>query len=154
MPAVKREHGPSAVIVKVEQRDLVQVSPDRKKSRAKDGCRPPPKSRSRFTTPTTPPSGPERRKELSKEYEARRRRKRQRTEAAAATELPPKTVTDELQRKFKTSEEVLVDLTARVSQELSKLHSQGRVVLDYEEREDFLKILQHRLALLCFEEAV
>ena len=30
MPAVKSEHGPSAVIVKVEQRDLVQVSPGQK----------------------------------------------------------------------------------------------------------------------------
>ena len=127
---------------------LAEFRPE-KRCRIRQSCRLPPPKRSKWADNSTPDEGKARRKALSKVYEERRRQKKNVLDKANAIALRPKPLIDELRRDFKDVGEVLVDARARVRAELVRVRGLGRhVIVDYEEREDFLQVLDHRLGLL------
>ena len=134
----------------VEQPD--SLVPAGKKKGKKEKAPRVPVQRSKFATVSTPVNGEQRRKELGKVYEGRRKLKqtavaKAKASASAAGGLPPRSpLKDQLGKKFTTVGEVLRDAQQLVVDEQVRLEHAGRGhVVDFEERKDFLLVLQDRL---------
>ena len=143
-------------VVACEMEDsLVAAEPKKakaaRKSRAKAGCKKPPPRRSAFAGKGVPDEGVERRKALSRIYEQRRKARQDIDRKVAKSAAPGSCLRDEIAKakNFSSVTDVLRDCQVRVAHELKRVREAGReLVIDFEERETFLKIIQHRLSLL------